>query len=121
MSTAVICGLIILIICAVAVFVIFRFTDISSANRLGVLMLAAFACVIAASFLRVGEFPGERKERAKACLNEGYTVDLYGHELFGGNINLDEFTVTVIDDEHRTVFVVNNENSPEWARSYNVE
>ena len=119
MTHAVIYGLILLVAAVASTILIFKYTKTGPDDRLGVMLLACAAITVAGALFRVGELPGERVERAKKCLEDGYSVDLQGHEIFGGSIDLDLFTVKQIDDEHETVFILVNKNSPEWASEYN--
>ncbi len=119
MTIAVICGLVILIVCAAATFILFRYVKMSPDNRVGIIMLACALITVAGALFRVGELPGERLERAKKCIAEGYALSVNGHEIFAGSADLDLFTVTSIDDEHSIVNVITNEKSPEWALEYN--
>ncbi|MBR6160039.1 MAG: hypothetical protein IKQ40_07020 [Lachnospiraceae bacterium] len=119
MTHAVIYGLILLVVAVTSTILIFKYTKIGPDDRLGVILLACAAITVAGVLFRVGELPGERARRAKKCLENGYSVDLQGHAIFSGSVDLDLFTVKRIDDEHETVLILVNENSPEWAREYN--
>lgn len=119
MTVALIIGLSILIPAIAAGIFIIRSRRLAADDRLGAILLVCLLVTVSGALIRVGELPGERRERAKQCIEGGYSLDLNGHEIFGDNADLDLFTVTKIDDENRIVYIITNTDSPEWAEAYN--
>lgn len=116
MTIAVMTGLIIAAAAVIVLFASLRSSAIRPDDRLGIIMLAALMLTVSGAFFRVGELAGERRERAKGCLEEGYELDIAGRTIASGNIDLDLFSVLRIDDEHRVVYIDYTKDSPEWAR-----
>ncbi len=116
MTQAVMIGLALLVIAVLTALVSLKVIKPQGDDRLGMIMIILFMVIAASVFFRVGELSGERKERAQICLDDGYALNLVGHEIYSGNVDLHVFSVIKIDDYNRIVYIDYNEYSPEWSR-----
>ena len=116
MTNAQVAGAIILAVAVVIAVITYKFIKPRKEALMGMIMLICFVASVSYAFFRTGELEGERREHARACLDAGYALDINGHEIFSGNVDLDQFVVTGISDGKKTVYLDITPDSPEWSR-----
>ena len=113
MTKAVLIGIVLLIMATAAFFVAFKFMKRSD-DRIAVVLMAFFFLTGAFAFIGMVGLPGEMRRKAKACLDDGYTLILDDHEIYSGSIaeELDKYVILEINNEDRWVYIKSTPDSP---------
>ncbi len=113
MSKAVIIGIILLVAAAVACFTAYRSAG-RSEDRFAFIMIAAVAFTCSVALFGIRELPGDKLERVRACLDDGYSLVLDDHEVASGTIAeyIDKYVILHIDDSYGIIYIKSTDESP---------
>lgn len=113
MTKAVLIGIVLLIFTGISFYFAYKITP-KWENRAAALMLAFFFLTGSFAFIGMGGLPAEQREKAKECLDNGYTLILDDHEVYSGSIEeeLDKYVVLEINDIEQYVYIKSTKDSP---------
>ncbi len=106
MTLPIVLGIIILVL-SIITFGVWRFKAKGFENRLAIAMIAFTLLTVSIALFGIGEFPGARRERAKKCLEEGYSAVVDYHSYYGESFaeNIDDYVVLQIKDSEQEVYL----------------
>ena len=105
---------IVLLIAAIFVVIYTIRSGKSFDDKLGFVMIAAIALTCSIGLFGIREFPAEKLERAKVCLQNGYDLVLDEREVSASSLieYLDKYVILQINDNDGIVYIRSTDESP---------